>query len=225
MYGKQIVNHIGALGSRVRGYFELGRASKAAKAIDSLDPASIDLSEVPPEVALEGNFCANCGDQLEGLYCAVCGQRDRDMQRPVWFLFADVGDEIFSWDSRVFQTLGPLLFLPGALTRSFWDGKRSRFVPPIRLYLICSLFFFLVVAVADVAILKFTLVPVSKDKADAAQVLEAKKKQPKSCARRVWPCRRNWRCPNRMWSAKIPLIPRPRGWRSGYKDQGRVRRN
>ena len=175
MYGKQIVNHIGALGSKVRGYFELGRVSKAAKAIDSLDPASMALSEVPPEAVLTGNFCTNCGGQLEGPYCAACGQRDRDMQRPVWFLFADVGDEIFSWDSRVFQTLGPLLFLPGALTRGFWDGKRSRFVPPIRLYLICSLFFFLVVAVADVAILKFSIVPVSQDKADAAQILEAKR--------------------------------------------------
>lgn len=174
MYGKQIVNHIGALGSRVRAYLQLGRATKAARSIDSLDPGSIELAGDMPAPADTGNSCSNCGSPLESSYCAACGQRDRNMRRPVWFLLVDVGDELFSWDSRVFQTLGPLLFLPGVLTRSFWDGKRARFVPPIRLYLFASLFFFLVVAVADVAIMKFTLVPISKDTASAAETVAAK---------------------------------------------------
>lgn len=178
MYGKQIVNHIGAIGSKVRNYWELGRASRAAKTIDSLDPASMVLSEGLADDQLvpagAGNICTNCGGRLDGPYCAACGQRDRDMQRPVWYLFADVGDEIFSWDSRVFQTLGPLLFLPGTLTRSFWDGKRARHVPPIRLYLFCSIFFFLVVSVANVAILKFELVPLSGEQVDQAEIVAAR---------------------------------------------------
>ena len=185
MYGKQIVNHIGALGSKVRKYFELGKASRAARAIDSLDPGipasprgvggSIELTGDMPVSAAVGNTCTNCGGLLEGPYCATCGQRDRNLRRAVWYLFADVGDEIFSWDSRVFQTLGPLLFLPGALTLGFWEGKRARFVPPIRLYLFASLFFFLVVALADVAILKFSLEALPADQVDAAETLAAKR--------------------------------------------------
>jgi hypothetical protein len=175
MYGKQIVNHIGAFGSKVRGYLQLGRASRAARAIDSLDPPTMDLAGDAPLPADAGNACSNCDSPLDGLYCAVCGQRDRNLRRPVWFLLVDVGDELLSWDSRVFQTLGPLLFLPGVLTRSFWDGKRARFVPPIRLYLFASLFFFLVVALADVAILKFSLEPRPETQVDAAEILLAKK--------------------------------------------------
>ncbi|MCH8861182.1 MAG: DUF3667 domain-containing protein [Proteobacteria bacterium] len=185
MYGKQIVNHIGALGSKVLKYFELGKASRAAEAIDSLDPGlpaspggvggGMDLADDMPVPAATGNICTNCGGLLHGPYCATCGQRDRNLRRPVWYLFADLGDEIFSLDSRVFQTLGPLLFLPGALTRGFWEGKRARFVPPIRLYVFASLFFFLMVAVADVAILKFSLEALPSDQVDMAQVLEARR--------------------------------------------------
>lgn len=176
MYGKQIVNHIGALGSKVRSYFELGKASRAARAIDSLDPAVIALTGDAEAPAGEGKCCTNCGGQLKGRYCAACGQRDNDLGRPAWFLVVDLGDEIFSFDSRVFQTLGLLLFLPGALTRSFWEGKRARYVPPIRLYLFASLFFFLVVAVADVAILKFSFVPKAVDPVDISQALEANRR-------------------------------------------------
>jgi hypothetical protein len=41
-----------------------------------------------------------------------------------------------------------LLFKPGALTVEFLAGRRARYFSPIRLYLVCSLLFFAVVALA-----------------------------------------------------------------------------
>ncbi|MBT8060296.1 MAG: DUF3667 domain-containing protein, partial [Gammaproteobacteria bacterium] len=41
----------------------------------------------------------------------------------------------------------PLLFRPGKLTRDYLDGRRFRFVPPLRLYIFSSLAFFFLAAI------------------------------------------------------------------------------
>ncbi|MBV8306736.1 MAG: DUF3667 domain-containing protein [Gammaproteobacteria bacterium] len=46
-------------------------------------------------------------------------------------------------DSRLWRTLGALLLRPGYLTRQFLEGRRARYLPPVRLYLVISLLFFL----------------------------------------------------------------------------------
>ena len=45
-------------------------------------------------------------------------------------------------DGKIFQTLDLLLFKPGELTAEFFRGRRARYIPPLRLYLVCSLLFF-----------------------------------------------------------------------------------
>ena len=109
------------------------------------------------KVGADASLCLNCGATVEHSYCTVCGQRDDDLRRPVWTFLMDFGDDILSWDSRFLYTLGPLLLLPGFLTRAYVAGKRARFVPPVRLYFIVSLFFFLVITVSDVAIIKVVI--------------------------------------------------------------------
>ncbi len=49
-------------------------------------------------------------------------------------------------DSRLWRTLGALLFRPGYLTQQFLAGRRARFLPPVRLYLVLSVVFFLFVS-------------------------------------------------------------------------------
>ena len=53
---------------------------------------------------------------------------------------------ILHFDSKVFKTLGLLLFKPGALTKRFLEGHRVPYVPPIRLYVFISFLFFLVLS-------------------------------------------------------------------------------
>jgi hypothetical protein len=49
---------------------------------------------------------------------------------------------VFHLDSRVWQTLRLLVTRPGQLTREFIAGRHQQYLPPFRLYLVVSLFFF-----------------------------------------------------------------------------------
>lgn len=88
--------------------------------------------------------CLNCGSYLRGQYCAVCGQRARSRLISLWELVSDAFGDLFELDSRLWQTLVPLLLRPGQLTHDYLQGRRARFMPPFRMYLVLSLLFFVV---------------------------------------------------------------------------------
>ena len=88
--------------------------------------------------------CPNCDQLLWGQYCASCGQRARTRMITLWELLKDAGDLIASLDSRLWRTLGLLLFRPGRLTVDYLEGKRARYVPPFRLFISASIVFFFV---------------------------------------------------------------------------------
>lgn len=88
--------------------------------------------------------CLNCGTLLTGQYCASCGQRARTRLISIWELVRDAFGDLFELDSRLWQTLIPLSVRPGKLTREYLMGRRARFMPPFRTYLVLSLAFFLV---------------------------------------------------------------------------------
>ena len=99
-----------------------------------------------------GARCANCGATLTGPYCAVCGQEARTLHQPLRAVIADWAGDAFAFDSRLGRTLRQLLRRPGGLTLDVWNGRRARYVPPLRLYLFVSFLFFVVVAWFDVPI-------------------------------------------------------------------------
>ena len=88
--------------------------------------------------------CLNCGTRLRGQYCGNCGQRSRSRLISLWELVSDAFGDLFELDSRLWQTLIPLIVRPGRLTRDYLQGRRARFMPPFRMYLVLSLLFFLV---------------------------------------------------------------------------------
>ncbi|MGH7935556.1 MAG: DUF3667 domain-containing protein [Chthoniobacterales bacterium] len=89
--------------------------------------------------------CENCGAALTGPYCAQCGQPAIDYRRSFGSLLADAADAFFNLDARFFQSFSWLLFKPWRLTNEFIAGKRARHVHPLRVYLIASVTFFLVI--------------------------------------------------------------------------------
>jgi hypothetical protein len=78
-------------------------------------------------------------------YCAQCGQPAIDYHRSFGSLLADAADAFFNLDARFFQSFGLLLFKPWCLTNEFIEGKRARHVHPLRVYLIASVIFFLLI--------------------------------------------------------------------------------
>jgi hypothetical protein len=93
--------------------------------------------------------CANCHAALNGDYCAACGQRNEPHLHTVAHFATEAFESISHADSRLWKTLWYLLARPGFLTREFFEGKRVRYLPPFRLYLVISVVFFLVLGVPN----------------------------------------------------------------------------
>jgi hypothetical protein len=87
--------------------------------------------------------CENCGTELRGHYCSNCGQAAIDYRRSFRHVIVDVLDSFLNWDSKFIRSIGLLLWRPGWLTNQFLEGRRVRFVHPLRLYLLVSIAFFL----------------------------------------------------------------------------------
>ncbi len=89
--------------------------------------------------------CQNCGTTLSDVYCPKCGQRNVRLDRPVFELLKEVARETFDVDGRAARTVRALFGQPGLITQEFLAGRRRRYTPPFRLYLVISVLFFLVV--------------------------------------------------------------------------------
>ncbi|MBI4913205.1 MAG: DUF3667 domain-containing protein [Acidobacteria bacterium] len=89
--------------------------------------------------------CPNCEAPLSGPYCASCGQKDEHRILPLKHLLHEVFHDIAHLDARFLRTLGRLM-VPGALTLEYIQGRRVRWFPPFRLYLMASLAFFALAA-------------------------------------------------------------------------------
>lgn len=87
--------------------------------------------------------CENCGTELHGHYCSNCGQAAVDYHRSFRHVIVDVLDSFLNWDSKFIRSMGLLVWRPGWLTNQFLEGRRVRFLHPLRLYLLVSILFFL----------------------------------------------------------------------------------
>ncbi|MGH8500562.1 MAG: hypothetical protein ACRERV_17375, partial [Methylococcales bacterium] len=63
--------------------------------------------------------CGNCGTELLGETCYQCGQPTKGLVRQFSSIMGDFLDTVLNIDSRVFRTIGPLLFKPGYLTQEY----------------------------------------------------------------------------------------------------------
>jgi hypothetical protein len=109
---------------------------------------AIDAVERPGDErrAQGSEQCRNCGAPLTGPYCAQCGQFDAPSDPTLRELLADAWDALTSLDGKLAASLRLLLTRPGALTVEYLAGRRARYLAPFRLYLICSVVYFLVAA-------------------------------------------------------------------------------
>ena len=88
--------------------------------------------------------CLNCGTELQGQYCGSCGQRASSRLISLWELLRDGFGDLLDLDSRLWRTLLPLLIRPGRLTVDYLQGRRARYMPPFRMYLVLSVMFFVI---------------------------------------------------------------------------------
>src|SRR5579863_2487876 len=117
-------------------------------------PANVPAAAVPASEVAAAR-CDNCGAPVSGKFCGACGQRREAPVHSLWHFTQLATEDLTHADSRVWRTLGALLYKPGLLTREFLSGRRARYLPPVRLYLVLSVLFFLV---ANAVQSKFTVV-------------------------------------------------------------------
>ncbi|WP_375201454.1 DUF3667 domain-containing protein [Hyphococcus sp.] len=96
-----------------------------------------------------GAACISCGGDARGAYCSSCGQKNDDLRRSSFVLARDFLRDTFGFDSRMWRTLGLLAVSPGRVPKDYAHGRRSRFTPPVRLFLVISFLFFLTIGLTN----------------------------------------------------------------------------
>ena len=122
--------------------------------------------------------CLNCGARLAGEFCSSCGQRRVRTDLSLGELLRETTEELTHWEGKVPRTLKTLLARPGALTRDFLEGRRARWLPPLRVYIICSLLFFvakpMVEAATDKSLRDMAKVSITNDDGSTTLTPEAR---------------------------------------------------
>jgi hypothetical protein len=91
-------------------------------------------------------LCLNCGEPLSGAFCSACGQRVLPPRPSLRELLGEAFAEFSGWDGKLANTLRLLVLRPGQLTIDFLEGRRARYISPLRLYLSVSLVYFVLSA-------------------------------------------------------------------------------
>ena len=97
---------------------------------------------------LKEKLCKNCNSELVGLYCSECGQKNSQLLS-IKETLKEFTDNVFSFDTRFFITFKYLITMPGLLTTEYWLGRRTKYLPPLRLYLVMSLMYFFISSIIN----------------------------------------------------------------------------
>ena len=91
-------------------------------------------------------ICHNCHTilSLENNFCPHCGQENHDLKVPIGHLAFEVFEGFTHFDTKFYNTMRAIFLSPGKITKDFLEGRRGRYVPPVRLYFLISFIFFLV---------------------------------------------------------------------------------
>jgi hypothetical protein len=91
--------------------------------------------------------CADCGTETVGKFCHNCGNPSH-VHRTLLHLGEELLHGVMHFDSRTWRTLPLLVFRPGRLTREWCQGKRTRYVSPLAVFLFTMFVMFMLLSYA-----------------------------------------------------------------------------
>lgn len=93
--------------------------------------------------------CLNCEQNFnsEFQFCPHCGQANKKHNLNIKFIISELLVANFNLDSKIYLTLKLLVTQPGKLTTEFLSGKRTKYIPPVRLYLFISFVYFFAISI------------------------------------------------------------------------------
>lgn len=86
--------------------------------------------------------CQDCAAPISGSYCSNCGQETRIEVPTVRQFVHELLDQYVAVEGKLGRTLRVLLSRPGQLTVDYIEGRRQRYVRPLKLYVSISVVFF-----------------------------------------------------------------------------------
>jgi hypothetical protein len=99
--------------------------------------------------AKEDAPCANCNTVYSGHYCPECGQEALGgAPTAIEFIYEFLTRNVLE-RGKMPRTLWHLIRYPGGLTVDFLEGRRQRFIRPVRLYIGLSLLYFLMLSLTS----------------------------------------------------------------------------
>jgi hypothetical protein len=107
-------------------------------------------------IATASPVCPNCGAPGGGRFCAECGQKNASLDPTLRDVAGELVDELANVDGRLFRSLRLLLLKPGVITREHFEGRRARYLAPLRLYLLTSVLCFAVLTLVRTSWLHIT---------------------------------------------------------------------
>lgn len=91
--------------------------------------------------------CSDCGAPVDGKFCSSCGQPTH-VHRSLLHLGEELLHGVMHFDARIWRTLPLLAFNPGRLTREWVQGRRTRYVSPLALFLFTVFLLFFILSFA-----------------------------------------------------------------------------
>ncbi len=99
--------------------------------------------------------CKNCGATTQGNYCQQCGQATHlHVPSAREFLHEFIAHYV-ALEGKLWKSLALLIAKPGLLTCEYIEGRRVRYLEPLRLYLTFSIIFFALFKLSGVEVARF----------------------------------------------------------------------
>ncbi len=97
-------------------------------------------------------YCSNCGYKFDvtNNYCPDCGQENHDISLPLKHHIHELFEGLLHLDSKSMRSFFFLITKPGVLSKEFNEGRRVKFVPPVRIYIFISFLFFLLLSTGKI---------------------------------------------------------------------------
>jgi hypothetical protein len=92
--------------------------------------------------------CRNCHTLLspEDNFCKHCGQENHDLKVPFRYIILEILGGMYYFDTKFFVTTKAMFTRPGKITKDFNEGRRARYLLPMRMYFFVAFLFFLFAA-------------------------------------------------------------------------------
>ena len=92
----------------------------------------------------ENTTCQNCGDEVKVRFCPSCGQENTETKKSFHYLFTHFIEDLVHYDNGFWKAIKYLIFKPYILTIEYLNGKRKKYVAPVKLFIFMNfLCFFL----------------------------------------------------------------------------------